>query len=277
MKARTGLNTALAAALIFGVAALPAPALAHGDKGEHVDAFETHLDDYEQEIEQLVATVDAIASDYAGDGVASEQLGQRADALVDDWEHVDFHAALETHAITLYPPIWVALGGLEEAIHKDGAAAEVRQWQQRTEAALWQGLGALKYAAQQAEDNSPQSGPGTADDQAQSASGPETIDIIQDRLAEVLAAYREGDGERATTLVNEAYMQRFEGVEGDLIERDADLVSSLEKDFNATLPLLIERGADSEAVADRISAMNDDLDTARELLEQAETEKSDVF
>ena len=115
MRARTGLNTALTAALILGATGLSAPAFAHGDKGAHVDAFETHLDDYEQEIEQLVATVDSIASDYAGDGVASEQLDQRADALVDDWEHVDFHEALETHAIALYPPIWVALGGLEEA------------------------------------------------------------------------------------------------------------------------------------------------------------------
>ncbi|WP_123629941.1 hypothetical protein [Salinisphaera orenii] len=275
MRARTGLNTALTAALILGATGLSAPAFAHGDKGAHVDAFETHLDDYEQEIEQLVATVDSIASDYAGDGVASEQLGQRADALVDDWEHVDFHEALETHAISLYPPIWVALGGLEEAIHKDGAEAEVRQWQQRTEAALWQGMGALKYAAQQRDTAAADAD--TTTEKATPASGPETIDIIQKRLDEVLAAYREGDGQRATTLVNEAYMQRFEGVEGALIERDADLVSSLEKDFNATLPLLIERGADSKAVADRIAAMNDDLDTARELLKEAETDKSDVF
>ena len=43
------------------------------------------------------------------------QLGQRADAPGRRLGHVDFHEALEVR-IALYPPIWVALGGLEEAI-----------------------------------------------------------------------------------------------------------------------------------------------------------------
>lgn len=261
----------LAVCLSAGLLCLSGAALAHGDMGEHVDEFQTHLDDYEQDIQGLIATADGIVADYG----QADDLQARADALVDDWENVDFHEALETHAISLYPPIWSAIGGLEAAIVDNEDKAEVVTWQRRFEAALWQGMGALKYVAQHPADSSA-SAHAEGDPNA-AASGPETIDIIKTQLDDALAAYRDGDAEQATSLVHSAYMQRFEGVEGDLIERQADLVTGLEKDFNATLPRLIDEEADAERVADRIDAMKADLDTARKLLVEAESEKSSVF
>ena len=72
-------------------------------------------------------------------------------------------------------------------------------------------------------------------------------------------------------------MQRFEGIEGTLIESDADLVTDLEKDFNATLPLLIERSASADKLAAAVKSMNAKLDRAQKILDEAAANKPSVF
>ena len=62
-----------------------------------------------------------------------------------------------------------------------------------------------------------------------------------------------------------------------LIESDADLVTELEKDFNATLPLLIEKSAAPEKFEAAVEAMNAKLDRAQQILEQAAENKPSVF
>ena len=80
-----------------------------------------------------------------------------------------------------------------------------------------------------------------------------------------------------TTLVHDTYLQRFEGVEGDLIAQDAALVEDLEKDFNVTLPQAISKDLGVDAVRKAVEAMQVKLDRARELLVKAEKSRKDVF
>jgi hypothetical protein len=78
-------------------------------------------------------------------------------------------------------------------------------------------------------------------------------------------------------MVQDTYLNIFEGVEGELIEQDADLVTALEKDFNITLPRQIEKEASKEDLKKTVAAMDKKLDRASKLLVKAEKEQSDVF
>jgi len=257
---RTGVRVLLIvlSAVSFGQGAFAAAA---------ADPKPLEIDDYEQEVSAMIATSDQIIADY-GDG---DQVATRVDALVDTWENVDFHEAVETHAMTLYPPIWIALGGLRETVDKPGAIDDSRKWQARLQAALHEGLGALKLvAAMPAQTEAAQTLAAEQDDRP-------TITIIQDNLDQVLVHYRDGDIAQARTLIHQTYMQRFEGVEGDLIEQDADLVTDLEKDFNATLPLLLEKKASADKVGAQIERMNTKLDRAQALMNQADSDRGSVF
>ena len=107
--------------------------------------------------------------------------------------------------------------------------------------------------------------------------GPAVIDDIKTRLDRVVAKYAEQLNEVATTLVHDTYLQRFEGVEGDLIAKDAALVESLEKDFNVTLPQAISQDKGVEGVRSVVETMQSKLDKARVLLVEAEKGRKDVF
>ena len=72
-------------------------------------------------------------------------------------------------------------------------------------------------------------------------------------------------------------MERFEGIEGALIEQDASLVEALEKDFNVTLPQAIENGKSVDEVRGIIDDMKQKLGKAQTLLEKAEQNRKDVF
>ena len=224
-----------------------------------------HLDDYEQEIATMSDTVADIVSDYE-DG---ESVGDRVDALVETWETVEFHEAVETHAMALYPPIWIALGGLREAVDESDAGDDVQAWQTRFDNALHEGVGALKLVASQPTPTPTPKQKAPADES--------TISIIKQNLEDVAKRYRAGDDEGANALIHQTYMERFEGIEGTLIESDADLVTELEKDFNATLPLLIEKSAAPEKFEAAVEAMNAKLDRAQQILEQAAENKPSVF
>ena len=262
------LHTTLFVCLCLGAAGA---VQAHGELSP-VDDLTAHIGDYEKEVADMRSTVDSIVADYA----AGEAVADRVDALVETWEEVEFHEAVETHAMPLYPSIWIALGGLREAVDESGADADVQQWQRRLEQALYEGVGALKLAATQQDDESDTAetaahGHGAAADERP------TITIIKDNLQSVVDTYRDGDSETAKSLLHQTYMERFEGIEGDLIERDADLVTDLEKDFNATLPLLMEKQASADDLAAEVEKMNVKLDRAQTLLDDAAKDQSSVF
>jgi len=270
MMQRQQKTGALALILTLSLVPIGSVALAHGEVGDHADNPAAHMDTYEQEIADLVDTADSIATDYAAD----ETVADRVDALVAEWEQVEFHEAIETRAMALYPPIWVALGNLRETVDQDSADAHVRESQQQLAAALHEGLGALKLVATQDTDGTEAQ---DATEQSAAADDRPTVAIIQDNLQQALDQYRDGEVEAAKKQVYDTYMQRFEGIEGDLIEQDAGLVTGLEADFNATLPQLMENGASADKVGTQVDAMNKKLDSAQTLLDKAEHEQSEVF
>jgi len=262
-------------ALVFLVPA--GSALGHGEAAESVEEFHLHLDDYRSEIDAFIAEIDPIVDAYrAGDAV---QAG--IDGLIGRWERIAVHGAIETHATVIYPTIWQRIIGFQQATLEKQAADAVAAAGDDLAAALWQGLGALRLAAAGVESGTAHAGGGDDDHAAAGAgealSGPESIDRIVAELEQAVAAYADGDCEAAQALIHDAYMQRFEYLEGDLIARDADLVSRLEKDFNATLPLLIQRGAPAEELRAAFETVKDELARARGLLAESEADRAEVF
>ena len=104
-----------------------------------------------------------------------------------------------------------------------------------------------------------------------------TIDEIKHKLDRVVAKFAERLQDEATDIVHDTYLHLFEGVEGTLIEQDANLVEVLEKDFNVTLPLAIKNSKSVDEVRDVISDMQTKLDRAKVLIEKAEKARKDVF
>lgn len=269
MKARS-ISASLALALGLSVSAISLPATASGNVTGQVNNLKAHLDDYTSEVQQLVNDYDAIVADYVRGG--SKQAD--TEALLEHWEEVDFHAAIETQYIPMYATIWQGIYGVKNAIEKDQGEDAVKEQQQMLNQALWQALGAVKLASHYQQK-------GMLEDVQTSAkeptSAPQVIDDIEKRLNKVVAEYAETEIEEATTLLHDTYMQRFEGIEGALIEQDAELVEELEKDFNVTLPQALEKNVGVDKVRDIVNDMQSKLARAKSLLEQAEQNRKDVF
>lgn len=249
--------------LFFGSAAH-----AGGDVGEHVNDLQAHLDDYNKEVVWLIKQVDGIVDRYESDGVAAA----KPEAVVEHWEAVDFHAAIETNYIQLYSHIWQGLFGVREAIENKLAVSKVRAEQNKLEQTLWQSLGAVKVAAEYQKRGLLPAVEGTT-----AASPVETMDIINRQLGRVVAKYAEKLPDEATKIVQETYLTRFEGVEGMLIEKDADLVEDLEIDFNVRLPKAISNKASLDEVRGVVEKMNVKLDKARNILVEVEKNRKDIF
>lgn len=256
--------------IVLGLATLPsAPALGHGEVDQaQLEEFQNHLEDYRAEVKELAAELDPIVEAHAAGRNAAPDIAE----LIEHWEEVGIHAAIETRATITYPGIWQALISLQQAVDGGKPAQAVREAAERVEAALWQGMGAVRLAASQV-------GSGTSAARAEHppASGPETVQHIMADLDQAVAAYQADDVSRAEHLIHETYMSRFEGLEGTLIEQDPELVSSLEKDFNATLPLLMQQGAPMDQVQSRLEAMKTQLESAGDILEKVEESRSEVF
>jgi predicted nucleotidyltransferase len=160
------------------------------------------------------------------------------------------------------------------AIDGGKAAAEVRVQQTAMNNALWQGLGAVKLAAKFQQKGLLESVTATASkEMTQSA----TIDEIKHKLDRVIAKLAERLQDEATEIVHDTYLHLFEGVEGTLIEQDANLVEALEKDFNVTLPKAIADNKSVDEVRDVVTSMQTKLDRAKRLIEKAEKNRKDVF
>lgn len=245
----------------------PVASVASGEPGEHVEDLKGHLDEYEQEVNEFNKRADDMVSRYEADGADGVDTGE----LVDFWEEVKFHGALEQNYVPVYAAVWQGIYGVKEGIDEGESADDVRAEQQALAQALWQGLGAVKLAARnQAE--------GDGKEQAsEDESGSSVVERIIANLEEVTVETAEGHREEASELVHDTYMDLFEGIEGALIEQDAELVESLEKDFNVTLPELLEKEASVSKVTDQVDAMTEKLERAGELLEKSQKDEGEVF
>lgn len=216
---------------------------------------------YQDDVESLDAALGSLVESYRADTQAGDELA----TFKQQWESVEYHEAVEDNAKPLYPLIWQAIGQLENTLDDSAAPSAVEGAADRVRATLWQGLGALRLATSKAA-GQPQEG--------SAESGETPITAIKEALDEALGEYYEGEIDEAKTLVSDAYMQRFEGLEGGLIELDPELVEGLEEDFNASLPNAMESGKD-EQVATLVKSMKARLDQSRELL--AGQESVEVF
>ncbi|MFV0476854.1 MAG: hypothetical protein ACK5ME_03345 [Parahaliea sp.] len=261
-------NICLSLCMVVGAAALPAQA--SGPAGEHVNHLTHNLDSYTAEVNWLIAKVDEMVDTYADEGADAVN----SQNLVDDWESVDFHAAIETQYIPIYASIWQGLFGVKQGIDDKAAVAGVRTQQALLEQALWQALGAVKLAASY-QDKGLLARVQTSADAPMTTEA--TFDEIRHRLDRVVAKYAEQVPKEALGIVHDTYLNLFEGVEGALIEQNAALVEDLEKDFNVTLPVAIQEGKTLDSVREIVTAMKSKLDKSKALLIDAEKARKDVF
>lgn len=254
----------------FGLAALLAAGavFANGPIGDHVNNLQAHLDEYAEEVVWLNEQIEDIVSSYERGGLANTE----PERVVEIWEEVNFHGAIETNYVPVYASIWQGLFGVRQAIEGEQPIATVRAQQMNLEQALWQGLGAVKLAAQF------QARGLVANIEDTVATSPvETLTQVGQLLDRVVAKYAERLPEEALSIVYDTYLTRFEGVEGELIEQDADLVEDLEVDFNVTLPQALENNASVDQVRGIVDAMKTKLNRARTMLEEADANRPSVF
>ena len=260
----------IAVLLIVAVALAPLSGVyAHGEYDAELDELHEHIDDYRAEVERLIGEAEAIVETHRKGGDAAAMVP----ALIDSWEDVGIHGAIELHASLTYPGVWQGIVGLQEAVESDADTDRVQAAADELAAALWQGLGAVRLVASRVESGEFARAP---NEPPEGDTG-EQIAHIQDELKQAVAAYDDGDLERAEKLIHGAYMQRFEFLEGGLIAQDAALVEDLEMDFNARLPQLMRQGADLDAVRAKLHDMLADLDRAGQLLTAAEAARGNVF
>ena len=243
---------------------------ANGEIGDHVNDLKSHLGQYSEEVNWLVGKFGAVVDTYEEKG----QKGANTNVMLEYWEEVDFHSAIETNYVPVYANIWQGIFGVKQAIDAGAPVAKVREEQTKLNQALWQALGAVKLASQYQEKGLLAKVQTT---EAEPTTMPATLDDIKHRLDRVVAKYAEKLPEAATSIVHDTYLHRFEGVEGALIEQDAALVEDLEKDFNVTLPQALNGKSSVDDVRKVVESMQVKIDRAKELLVTAEKKRKDVF
>lgn len=93
------------------------------------------------------------------------------------------------------------------------------------------------------------------------------IGEVRRGLAAGLAAYRQGDAEKADRLIGDAYLEHFELVEGPLEGRDEELNEELELLISTEIRREIKEGAKTASVAALVEKANRELDEAEKALE----------
>lgn len=270
MKSFKILPSALFLSLTLSTALFSQTAAANGEITEHVNHLKEHLDQYSEEVTWLLDNFNSVVDTY-------EKQGKKAadsDKLIEFWEEVDFHSAIETQFVPIYASIWQGIYGVKQNIDKGAPVEVVRKEQEKLNQALWQALGAVKLAAQYQQRGLIKKIETT---EVEPTSAPEILEDIKTRLDRVVAKYAEQLNEVAVTLVHDTYLQRFEGIEGALIEQDADLVEDLEKDFNVTLPQALDGKNSVDKVRQVVESMKVKLNRAKKLLADAEAGRKSVF
>lgn len=94
------------------------------------------------------------------------------------------------------------------------------------------------------------------------------IGLVRQGLAAGLAAYKQGNTEKADELIGTAYLEHFELVEGPLEERDEELNEELEELIREELRAEVKAGADVAEVEALIAEANQDLNKAEKTLKE---------
>lgn len=252
--------------IIFGINT----AVAGGEVGDHVNHLTDNLNKYSEEVVWLISKTDDIVDRYQKGGAKEAN----SKSLIDNWEAVNFHAAIESNFIPLYATIWQGLYGVKDGIDKNLPIEQINAEQQKLETALWQSLGAVKLAAQYQDKGLLKK---VALREGAPTNSIEALDQIKTRLDRVVAKYAEKLVKESIEIVHDTYLNLFEGTEGELITHDAELVEDLEKDFNVTLPKALENKASLDDIRKIVSDMGTKLDKAKSLLVKEKENKKKVF
>ena len=243
---------------------------ANGEIGDHVNDLQGHLNQYEEEVVWFLEEVNKLTNSYENKGTEAAIT----DVLIDNWESVDFHAAIETNYIQIYASIWQGIYGVKASIDEGKEIQIVAQEQSNLERAMWQALGAVKLAAKYQQEGLLGDQP-PADYAALTSS--ETLEEIKSSLDRSVAKFAERLPEEATDIVLNTYLELFEGLEGDLIMQDASLVEDLEKDFNVTLPQALNSNSTLSEVRTVVESMKGKLERSEILLNEIDNARRDVF
>jgi len=260
----------IAASLILVASFSTFSVFAGGEVGDHVNHLSDNLKKYEEEVHWLSTKVEGIVTTYQNNGAKAA----KSEALIEHWEHVDFHAAIESNYVLIYASIWQGLYGVKESIDNKKPITNVKVEQVKLEQALWQALGAVKMAAKYQKEGLLPKIKTTAEAPKNSI---EALAVIDKNLHKVVAKYAEKLIDTSTTIVHDTYLNLFEGVEGELIALDASLVEALEKDFNVILPKAIKENKSVSQVRDIVEDMTKKLNKAKTLLENSAKNKRAVF
>ncbi|MCH6256505.1 hypothetical protein MLD52_08095 [Puniceicoccaceae bacterium K14] len=277
----TGLNRLCTTALLLGASAFAPSASVYGNGEidyELVAAFAENLDRFESELVKMSTQTDDYLKAYRKD----KDTDAAFKAWVDLWESVGFHGVVETKAPYLYPPVWQGIYAMKGVVDAKGPIADMKKAAEQTKAALWQGLGGLRVlAANPSEDDHADHGDhGHSHDDHDHGSvdtDDQPVEAIISALESAVSAYADGDSKKAEKLVFDAYMDIFEGLEGDLIQSNADLVTALELEFNAGLPKIFKDGGSVSDAKAKVESMKESLLQAKKLLAEAEAKRSSVF
>lgn len=93
------------------------------------------------------------------------------------------------------------------------------------------------------------------------------IDTIKSMLDDALAKYEAGDAEAAEQTVGDAYLERFEKVEGPLEEVDEELMEDLEQTISSEIRTKMKDGAPASELEKLIEQTKTDLDEAKSKLQ----------
>ncbi len=234
---------------------------ANGTITNQVNHLSDHLNQYQEEVEWLNIKFAGVVDGYGAKG--NEGVKVNTAQLIEFWEQVDFHSAIETQHVPTYASIWQGIYGIKSSIDAGDPVDQVRAHQKQLNQALWQGLGAVKLAAQYQQRGW---APKVQTTEVEPSSPDEIVEDIINRLDRVVAKHAEQLNQVAVSLVHETYEKRFESIESALKQQDHDLAEALEKDFVVTLPQLLKGKGSVDQVRAVINGMKKQLMGAKALL-----------
>lgn len=264
-KFPTALTLVLACVATFWSPVTPA----NGTITDQVNRLYDHVDQYQEEVQWLIKNYAGVVDQYAA------QVNRKAPTdtaqLIEFWEQVDFHSAIETQHVPTYASIWQGIYGIKSSIEAGDPIDQVRGHQKQLNQALWQGLGAVKLAAQYQQRGW---APKVQTTEVEPSNPEEMVEDIINRLDRVVAKHAEQLNQVAISLVHETYEKRFETIESALKAKDHDLAEALEKDFAVTLPKMLEGQGSVDQVRAVINGMKSQLIRAKALLNKKKSLKS---
>lgn len=99
---------ALVLASAVTLAMVSGKAMANGEIGDHVNNLHAHIGEYTEEVHWLESKFGSVVDAYE-----EKDKALKTDALIEYWEEVDFHSAIETQYVPIYASIWQGIYGVK--------------------------------------------------------------------------------------------------------------------------------------------------------------------